>query len=232
MKSTSDLQFKKISLDSPEYGRCYRFWKSSWERTFQELAAADHLPILSDGFVYRTKNCLFAGEEPVGIYLTETIPLEKSWQDHSYFQMYSPEIRERLFKSYRQIVSLSYIAVAEAWRKSETDIPLLELVFGLGAYELLESGADALVSCVRKNRKVDSAFSCYSASSWGRGSAFNVEVEYMVLERNQFSPHTNPLVQRELNRLWTKSKGVDYESAFGKGYQSPVSNLSEYALGK
>lgn len=231
MKSSSQLTYLKVPNGSSLNERCYHFWKSSWEDTFRELSATDHLPLLSDAFVYRTKNCLFFDSIPIGIFLTEAIRSDAAWRDHSYFQMYPTGVREKILNSYDCVLALSYIAIDEAWRKTQTDIPVLDLIFGLGARDLMESGARALVSCVRKNRKVDSAFTCYGAVSLGGGTAFNVDVECMALDRASVLPHPNTMVEKELHRLWTKSKGVDYENATRSGYQSAVPDLSEYAVG-
>ncbi len=231
MKKTNLLTYLKVANGSSLYEPCYRFWKSSWEHTLRELRADNHLPLLSDAFIYRTKNCLFFDSVPVGIFLTEVIVADSVWRDHSYFQMYPTDIRQKVLSSHQSVLALSYIAIDEAWRKSQTDISILELIFGLGTMDLFESGAHALVSCVRKNRKVDSAFSCYGAVSIGGGTAFNADVEYMVLDRSAVLPHGNSSVQNELNRLWNKSKGVDCENTVRKGYPSNASNLFEHALG-
>lgn len=232
MKTTRSLTFKRFLNQSSCYEPCYRFWKRSWEETFTELEAFDHLPLASDSYIYRMKNSLLQDQQPVGIYLTEVIGPHSAWKDHSYFGMYSSHAGSQIYEPGKSVMALSYIAIHPDWRKSQTDVPLLELVFGLGVLALLESDASALVSCVRRNRKVDESFSAYGARSVGLGQAFNVEVDYMILERKNIRSHFDPVVRSELERLWTISKGVDYERRAQTGYSPHVSDLSEHALGK
>lgn len=232
MRLTQGLDYHKIERDSAFFDRGYRFWKSSWEETLAELGAHDHLPLFSDAYIYRDRHLFVCDEQPAALFLTETIGPEGAWRDHSYFQMYSGSTVQDLVSQHRKMVSVSFIAIAEEWRKSRTDISILDLVFGLSIREWRNSDADALISCVRKNRKVDASFAQFGARSVGQGHAFHVDVEYMLLERGAARPHPDPRVELELKRLWTQSKGVDDEGPTSKRRPTDVPNIHEYAMGK
>ncbi|MCB0356561.1 MAG: hypothetical protein KDD40_06115, partial [Bdellovibrionales bacterium] len=163
--------------------RAYDFWLNSWHKTFKDLNVENYENLKSDDYLSRNVNCLFADNRPVALFLTHVLQINRCGINHDYFEMYSQETLTYILNNFNSVFCISYVCVDNEWRKSRTNLPLIDIIYGLATNQFLDSRCCAFLSCSRKSRSVHKVFEKFGAKSLGTGSAFNAAVDYMCLTK-------------------------------------------------
>ncbi len=201
MKSISDLDFYHFSTSSPGVfselnERCFELWEKNWIETFRELNVAKKT-LSSDDFLSKELGGLFFNNRPVGFLLYHFCDLEKrSHQKMSYFENYPEDVRESIIGLESSSMIITYMTLDSAWRKSETDLPISELLIGFSVLRLMESSAKRILGYFRNNRGTQNIFYRHGGIPISKGKqAYNVEVDFAQITREsaRLSPLPNCL---------------------------------------
>lgn len=208
-KTVSDLRFAVLApgaaraLSSDEFERVYELWHRSWNDTFAELGVGHVLT--SDDFLAREIGCVFAGSRPVGMVLFYFFDLERrSHREHSYFASYPEHIvAEYRRLGHARVMAAGYMTVDNEWRRSETDVPLSEVLVGLTAQRFLDSDASAMISYLRNGKRANEMFYRHGGIPMLKGAiAHNVEVDFAFISRQSAKDSESPGVAHAVHALY------------------------------
>ncbi|MFV8250268.1 hypothetical protein [Bdellovibrio bacteriovorus] len=208
MKSVYSLEFRLLNTSDPAQKdlveACYRLWRPVWSDTFAELSVQRDL--YSEDFLDRELGGLFFNGQPVGFLLWRFFDLSReSHRGHSYFKNYSPELKE-LVRALGQTMIISYMTIDPAWRKSETDIPVSELLISFSVKRFLESRAENLLGYFRNNRKTNEMFYRHGGIPLQKStSAYNVDVDFAYITKASAHESTLPAAAAAATELWAEA---------------------------
>lgn len=184
--------------------KAFRFWKSSWEKTYAELNVNKGPELKSDDFLDREVGVLVCKNEPIGLFLNNWFDLSReSITSHSYFSNYPSEvIQEYRKKGFSKVMVLSYLTVHPSWRKSQTDIPVSEILFGLGVIRFSETPYENLIGYVRKDLNTHQIFDRHGGVTLMSMTAYNVEVDHKYMTKETMQLSSLPGVAKATRYLW------------------------------
>ena len=159
MKKISELELKIFDTTHPESDlrsceSAYRLYKSQWSETFQELRVDKR--IRSDGFLNRKLIGYFESElKCVGFVLLSAFDISRfSMRDQSYFEPYPFEVVGQMRSlGHCNVMAFSALTVADDWRRAVTEIPIADIVVGIGTTLFMDSDATALI-CYTRNESI------------------------------------------------------------------------------
>ena len=228
LKKVSELEFHLLSTTTPMFSPtmtnpssqvaaakqetkkvegCFRLWEKVWAETFLELEV-DRKQIKSDDFLHRELGGLFIGNEPVGFMLYSILNLSRrSNFRSSYFNNYPDELFEALVKNGDETMVISYMTIDENWRKSQTDLPISEILMGLAILRFKESRADKLLGYFRNNRGTQNIFYRHGGTPLLRSQrAYNVDVDFAEITHANAQLSSLPQCAGSTLRLWNQSR--------------------------
>jgi hypothetical protein len=190
LKQVSDLHFRHFSTSVP--GRhgdvneaCFELWEKIWLETFDELQVK-HKQVTSDDYLSKELGGLFLGDKPVGFLLYHFCDLGKrTHQKMSYFHNYPEDLYRKVIGQGDQAMVITYMTLDHAWRKSQTNVPISELLIGFAVMRFMESQAKRLLGYFRNNRGTQNMFYRHGGQPLLLGShAYNVEVDFAEITRS------------------------------------------------
>ncbi len=189
MKHVSELQFRHFSTSSPgrfskENEVCFDLWEKIWLETFDELQVK-HKKVNSDDFLAKELGGLFLGEKPIGFLLYHFCELNKrTHQKMSYFANYPESLYQQVIGKGDLSMVITYMTLDHEWRKSQTDLPISELLIGFAVMRFMESQAKRLLGYFRNNRGTQNMFYRHGGQPLLLGAqAYNVEVDFAEITR-------------------------------------------------
>ncbi len=211
-KTVFDLDFKLIRTDRPSQRdarkrtRAFELWQRTWAETFKELGVDRRLN--SDDFLHRELGGLFAGDKPIGFMLFHFLDLsDVVWLESAYFNNYPPEIKALHTERPEKVMVISYMTLEPEWRKSETDLPVSELLTSFAVLRFLSSDAKRLIGYFRNNRRTNEMFYRHGGQPLLKGtSAYNVEVDFAEISRDQAQLSSLAGCGEAALELWNRNK--------------------------
>lgn len=211
LKKLSDLDFYILNTKNPKaheielVEKSFSFWQIAWTETFKSLGENISGPISSDDFLSRDAIALISEGEPVGLLFSHTLCLRKSQLAHSYFKQY-PERAINQIKDLNteEVMILSYMTCHPEWRKSQTDVPVSELLFSLGVKIFKSTNLNYLIACTRKAVGVHEITYRHGATKITEDYAHNVEVDYVFIDKQSASASSMSGVEFVAQSLWNK----------------------------
>lgn len=204
--------FKHVLL-SPKHPRnlsevtvsnlAYSLWKRIWLETFQELTGEQ--TIKSDTFLSHEEiSCLLFKENIVGLVLHNFIDLRLLAQkDHSYFKCYPESVVKQIETGHPKKMIMSNLTLSPEFRRSNTSIPLADVLIGLTIERFKSSGRDELVSYTHNKRKINDLVYRFGAKPLDQNQrAHNTDVDFIVINKNQIKTSPIPGVQPLIDDLF------------------------------
>ncbi|NUN06204.1 MAG: iron-containing redox enzyme family protein [Bdellovibrio sp.] len=177
--------------------KCYDLWQEVWPLTFAELGVNKKMS--ADEFLDRHIYGLKTSDNKVcGFMLIRDFQANALTLQHSYFDNYPQVLKQELGNSYESISVITYMTIASQWRKSNTDLPLSEIIMGLCVLHFLNGSTEKLWGYFRNNRKTQEIFYRHGGIPKAQDHwAYNVQVDvsYITHESAHLSTLQNCKVQ-------------------------------------
>ena len=135
----------------------YRFWHKHWAQIFKEKRSIPRLT--SDHFQRQTEvAALLHQNETVAVFCYDWTDISApSSIEHSYFDPYPAEVREKLLGlGIKKAMVLSYLAVDESFRKHNLTPSAAEIMIGLAVKRFEHSMFKDIIGYARNPRKTNS----------------------------------------------------------------------------
>lgn len=224
-KRVLDLEFRLMRTERPlpsevsQRDGAYKLWRRNWVQTFDELGVQRKLT--SDDFLHRELGGLFLGEQPIGFMLYHFINLEDEvWRETSYFNNYPDEIKLLHTDRPERVMVISYMTLESEWRKSETDLPISELLTSFAVMRFLSSDAKRLIGYFRNSRKTNEMFYRHGGMPLVRASrAYNVDVDFAEILKRNATLSSLPGCAEAALELWDKHH---HATRIGEGYGNTI----------
>lgn len=192
----------------PEHRRIsdelYRFWKEIWNSTYLELEGQGVKE--SDEFLRQCEICaVVANNEVIGSLSFQWFDLSlQSHREHSYFQIYPQHVLDNMAAlGATKIMTIAQMAVSPKWRKSSHGPFVSEILMGAACKRMAQWGVDGAIAYTRNNRKVNELFYRHGARCLlEQQKQHNVEVDFVIILRNEARPSNVPGLSHEIERLW------------------------------
>jgi hypothetical protein len=186
----------------------YQFWSDIWRNTFKEVKGSDRL--FSDDFLRQDEVLtLWHNQEIIALFLFKWMDLSSPpHRNHSYLEFYPSDVLQDVAGLCDQrVMFMSYLTVHPDWRKDRVPVPISDLMLGLATKRFLHSGASALLSFTRNDRKVNDLVYRYGARPLKVGGEMHgIGCDFTAIFRQDVreSPVSGagPLIQR----LWEKRR--------------------------
>ncbi len=189
LKSVSDLRFLHFSTSQPGVfsdlnERCFELWEKVWIETFAELQVANK-KVTSDDYLSKELGGLFLGDQPIGFLMYHFCDLKKrTHQKMSYFHNYPQSLYDEVIAKGDLSMVITYMTLDHAWRKSQTDLPISEILIGFSVMRFMESEAQRLLGYFRNNRGTQNMFYRHGGQALRLNEqAYNVEVDFAEITR-------------------------------------------------
>lgn len=211
MHILSDLDLYLLKTNSPPLAdverveRAFQFWQTSWTETFKALKVMPGNPLHSDDFLGRDAIALFKYKEPIALFFSHWVHLRPSQTSHSYFKNYPSGIIQEIQRmGFKRCMILSYMTVHPDYRKSNTDVPMYELLFSLGVKLFETVPHECLIGYIRKDLSFHSSFERHGGQKIGENQVYNVGVDYLYMTKHSLKLSPEPGVARTAELLWEK----------------------------
>lgn len=190
MKKLRDLDFYLLNTKTTDDNeaslveRAFRFWQDSWQTTFKNLNVEVGEKLYADDFLDREAMALFEGKKPVALFFNSWFELRESQLNHSYFKSYPKQVISKLNELgfYRTMI-LSYMTVHPEYRRSETDLPISELLFSLGVLRFKTVPHEVLTGYIRTDLSFHKVFENHGGIKLEDSRVYNVGVDYLYLTK-------------------------------------------------
>lgn len=212
LKQTAELDFHLFKTSNPNEHqllneRCFDLWERVWKDTFAELNV-HHKQVTSDDYLSKELGGLFLGERPIGFLMYHFCDLQRrTHQKMSYFNNYPRPLYENVIANADQTMIITYMTIDPEWRKSQTDLPVSELLIGFSVMRFMESQAHRLLGYFRNNRGTNDIFYRHGGLALLKGEqAYNVEVDFAQITKSSAQLSTLPGCGNMTFEKWNEFK--------------------------
>jgi hypothetical protein len=205
---------------TPLHEKLFIDWKQFWSEHFEETGSSAKL--FSDELSRTTYvTALHKGDLPIAMQFYNVLDLSNPVHMHTrYMNQYPPEGRELFAKmNLRRVITMEYLYVHPEWRFTKSQLPLSEIIIGLGLNIFREDPSlDAVITIARRVVKSQNRL-----VNWGM-----TESIFMNLHNNECSivhclksdkiENADHATQQMTQYFWNKQKRVgfpDYENIQG-----------------
>jgi|GEM_PF-3193445 len=211
MKFVEDLGFFHFNTSEPgEFSKhcesAFALWEEQWVSTFAKSKL--EIEIFSDEFLNRELGGLFFGTKAVGFMLYSFFDFSKySSQKARYFKNYPREVWASHHQKKDLVFSPTHMTLHPDWRKSNTNLPISELLFGFSLLRFLDSSADRLIGYARNDLKMNEVLYRHGGYPLATNlQAYNTPVDFIEISRA--SAHlSDDDACAEMNLMfWNKTK--------------------------
>jgi hypothetical protein len=244
LKQVVDLDFHLFETSNPgEHHslneKCFELWEQVWKDTFTELNV-HHKQVSSDDYLSKELGGLFLGDRPIGFLMYHFCDMKRrTHQKMSYFNNYPRPLYENVIATGDQTMIITYMTIDPGWRKSQTDLPVSELLIGFSVMRFMESQSSRLLGYFRNNRGTNDIFYRHGGLALLKGEqAYNVEVDFAQITKTSARLSTRPGCGDMTFQKWIefkKRKGEPYydERSLKLGESAAVAaNFPSHALDK
>lgn len=188
------------------HNKAYAYWKAFWRNVFKDNGLQGDVLRKEDFLREDFITILSHKGEIAGMHLYCQFDLElEATRDHVYFMhnygsQFTGQLREN---GIRNIMTIEYLTVDPAWRKSKVGASLGHVFCALGAQIASYLEVDAAVSACRMDVGANEMLAKCGGISYGKTDLYNTPVEYMVIPRNLNHPHSDPLVAGLVDHYWS-----------------------------
>lgn len=213
--SVYDLEFSLIDTRYPSSQnrvlceKAFFFWKESWEETYRGLNTGT-AALFADDFLDRRAIVLSYDHNPVALFLVNIFDFSSLAQrHHSYFKNHPQEVMSLLAETLNEpVMVLSYMTLHAEWRRANTDCSIPDLLFSLAVKVFQESPCRFLNGYIRRDKSFSESFYRHGAQKILSTVAYNVPVDFCLLQKTQAHLSTAPGVANACNYLWSQFKGI------------------------
>lgn len=202
------------------HSKVYLFWKNLWQGVFNDL----HFPTgsLNEDFVRQDiVAVLYTAEQQVvatHLYTFFSLSTNATMENRYFTQNFPDPHYQNLQKmGAKEVMTMEYMAIDPAWRKSNTQIHLGSVLVGLAMEVLKASSADAAIAPARTDRKVNEIAYSFGADAVATNvNNHNVSCDLIANFRNKVCLHSSEDVNSAIHFLWDNRIDISGKILNGK----------------
>lgn len=217
-----DFQYHLLSAGNiyqrdelPLRNKAYQAWYKLWDQVYKE--AGSEFSVSSDEFIRQDIVCVILLKgEVAGVHLYSFFDLDSQADCATkYFKFFSQNYLDTLkSRNVKTLMSMEYLTVPTAFRKSIVGVPLGSTLLQLGTHVFAECDTDCIVAPARNDVKVnemcyDVGFSCIEKNTVQR----NFICDLIACYKGDEKLSDNPLVRELCQYLW-QSKTIHPSAAW------------------
>ncbi len=190
------------------YDKIYDFWNQFWARFYNDAHSSEKLKA-EDFIRSHFVTAVFKGGEICGILLLSKFELSSraTW-GHSYIHKFPEEVLRGIQQEgVNSLLSMEFLAVAPAYRKSVGGVSVAEILVGCGCRLVEISGVQASFANARVDVKVPEITSHYGFKT--RGDKYlrhNFEVSVIYCPRSELKEHESPVMKAMVEKCWQERR--------------------------
>lgn len=208
--NTSDFSFQILSLKNETLKKSiatvnevYFFWKSSWQKSLNELGAAH--PNWADEFYrYTHLGLLSYNGTPVSmhLYMVQNLDVNACVQQ-SQFEIFGTEALEKVKQDgYKKLITGGWLTLNSEFAKNPKKIAFSRLQIALTKRASEYFNCQGIIGPTRKDNGLSERIIEWGASAYGTGMMNNGEVELLVLG-NEIQIPLKEAEEEIINHVWT-----------------------------
>ncbi len=200
------LPWRSDAAHGLAHDRVFQYWREFWEKIYADAGTPESF--VTDDFLRQDLvAAIHCGDELVGAHLYSVFPLEReAARAHRYFRFYPPEFFDHMRERGAKLaMSMEFLTVAPAWRKTASRISFGEILIGCGLRCMTALGADVGIAPARTDNKVNDmaykfGFECFQAGVTKRN--FTVDLVAVFKDKARLNP--DPRVAAQIDSLWAR----------------------------
>lgn len=200
------------------YKNVYKLWTATWTKAFAAVGSPESFS--PDNFYRQDYIPVIAyNDQPIAAHFYTLFYLDNPASiDHSYFEIFSESALQQLkAKQVQSLLSLEYLSVDPAYRKSAIGFSVAEVLSGLCCRFLKEVNCDAGLGVAVKAARIDKmaknlGFELLDSDARRGNLVCDIVVKYS--ETVGAGVHPDPLVNSFVDSLWNNY--VNFENPIKK----------------